>query len=275
MEECIQENISFIEHNKSQTAAGLFGAHALLTLKDEDLSALKQAAGNYPIHIHAAESLQDQEECERNYGQRVIERLEHFGLLNEDSILSHLVHINDQERSLIKNRGCVAAINVTSNMNNGVGLTDIMKLREAEIPMIIGNDGMSASIMNEWAQILFVMHHFYQSPSGFSLSILKEMIDATYAYASRRLRIKLGRVREGYAADLMIVPYISPTMIDSANALSHLIYGLATSFKPRDVSCRGHWIVRDYEVSHRLKEAYKQAEPISAQLWEWIKKEGK
>lgn len=267
---CIRENVSFIKNNKTNRVRGLFGAHALLSLSENSLKLIKDQIGETPLHIHVAESLQEQEACERLYGERVIKRLDRFGLLNKNSLLSHCIHINDEERKIIKERGAVVAVNVSSNMNNGVGLPDLLKMKSQGIKLIIGNDGISPSIMNEWATLLFCMHHHYGSPTLFNFNHLLTMIEATYEYASTILETKLGKIQVGYESDLMMIPYIPPTPLVQTTALGHLIFGLSSSFKPQHVFCSGKWIVKNYEVSDILKEQYRQAQVHAQSLWEKI-----
>lgn len=272
VDSCIRENISFINNNNTPMVKGLFGAHAMLSLSDNTLKLIKENIGDTPLHIHVAESLVDEEECERLYGERVVERLERFGLLNPNSILSHCIHINDEEMKLIKKRGCVVAVNVSSNMNNGVGLPNILKMKKEGIKLIIGNDGISPSIINEWPTILFSMHNFYNSPTDFNFTHLLEMIEDTYEYANTILGTKLGRIEVGYDSDLLITPYIPPTPLDETNGLGHLIFGISSSFKPKHVFCRGKHIVKNYEVSKALTEKYKLAISQSEVLWNKIHK---
>lgn len=267
---CIRENVSFAQANQTDHQRGFFGAHASLSLSDETLKMMKENIHHIPIHIHVAESLQDQEECQRLYGERVIERLGRFGLLNEGSILSHCIHIDDHERAIIHKNDCVVAVNISSNMNNGVGMPDILKLKNAEIKVIIGNDGIAPGIVNEWATILFGMHHLYQSPTSFTLEHLREMIVDTYGVANNIFHTKLGRIEEGYAGDLLMIPYSPPTPLNDKNALGHIVFGLSSSFKPRHVFCGGKWIVKDYEVSAELRKEYQKAKEKAAVLWEKI-----
>ncbi|MBC7959580.1 MAG: amidohydrolase family protein, partial [Vallitaleaceae bacterium] len=52
-------------NHPSNLAKGLFGAHAMLTLSEVTLRKIKAEIGDTPLHIHVAESLQDEKECVR------------------------------------------------------------------------------------------------------------------------------------------------------------------------------------------------------------------
>jgi cytosine/adenosine deaminase-related metal-dependent hydrolase len=62
IDECIEENIEFASH-KSERCAGLFGMHASLSLSDDTLRKISQKTGDIPVHVHAAESIEDEDDC--------------------------------------------------------------------------------------------------------------------------------------------------------------------------------------------------------------------
>jgi len=90
-------------------------------------STLKKAAelmekANSGIHIHVAEDLYDQKFCLVNYGSRVIQRLDGFGVLDSSkTILAHCLHIDENERNIIRNSPAFVVQNTESNLNNNVG----------------------------------------------------------------------------------------------------------------------------------------------------------
>lgn len=273
VEACLKENLSFIEENDSNRSRGLFGLHASLSLSEETLIKISKVIKNYPIHIHVAESLMDQEDSLDKYNERVIERLDRHGLLNEDSIITHALYVSDKELDIIKKRKCVVAFNVTSNMNNSVGLPDYKLFKEKGIPVIIGNDGISSSITTEYLALYYAMHLKDESPLGFGLGDLLEIINNTYDYVNRLLKTKIGRIEKGYNADLLTIPYIAPTNMTSDNVLGHLFFGAFNSFKPNNVFCQGEQLVNDYKVGNELVIKYKEAKKYANKLWKNIQKE--
>lgn len=271
---CIKENTDFLNGPFDAKTSGHFGLHASLSLSETTLRRVKKVQNGHPIHIHVAEGEADETDAMASYGERVVERLDRHGLIEEDSILTHALFVDDNERAIIKGRGAVVALNPGSNMNNGVGLPDYRALREAGIPVILGNDGLSQSVTNEYLNLFFTTHLFNHDPQGFGFDDLKRVIDDTYAYAGRRLGVKLGRFKEGYRADILMHPYTPPTPIDTENALGHLVFGLFASFKPSDVFVDGERKVTNYAIDKDLQALY-DASPDAAQtLWDATFKEG-
>lgn len=274
VDEAIDENISFIRNFKTPHTAGLFGLHASMSLSEDTLNQVGARLKGAPIHIHVAESEMDEEDAINKYGERVVERLDRHGLINEDSLLIHCVHVNDKELDIIKRRQAAIVVNVTSNMNNAVGLPSINKFREKEIPVMIGNDGLSSGIANEYINVLYSAHLLNKKPTAFDLGNLLEMINQGYEYVSRHLGVKLGRIEAGYEADLLLMPYVPPTALDKSNALGHLFYGLMHAFKPSDVFVAGNHLLKNYELANKkLVLEYEKSQGVADRLWNRIKGE--
>jgi len=267
---CIEENLSFAKHHQTTKVAGLFGLHAAMSLSEESLTKISKVIGDLPIHIHVAESHMDEDLSLERYGERIIHRLDRHQLLNKNSLLVHCLYVDEAEADLIGKRKCTVALNVTSNMNNGVGLPDHDLLSKAGIPVIIGNDGIASGIAPEWLNLNFAMHHKDLTPVRFGLGQVLEMVNQTYVYASSILGCKMGRIWPGYEADLLMIPYVPPTPMNMENAFGHVCFGLANSFNPSNVWCGGKKILDDYKVEDKLMKTYQEASKSARQLWDRI-----
>jgi cytosine/adenosine deaminase-related metal-dependent hydrolase len=275
VEEAIEENIAFHKNNQTKWTRGLFGMHASMSLSEDTLKRIKERIGDQPIHIHVAESEMDQDDAHEKYDERVVHRLNRHGLLNENSLIAHGIYVTDDELNIIKGKSCAIVANVTSNMNNGVGLPRIKAFLDKGIPVLIGNDGISSSMASEYAHIYYSMHHDYGTPNRFGLGDLRRMIDDTYDYTNRLFGIKIGRIEKNYDADIMLVPYIPPTPMDADNAFAHLFFGLFMNFRPKHVFIAGIERVKNYEVEHNLVHAYRKARQSAQKLWTKIDQEVK
>lgn len=234
----------------------LFGLHASMSLSDESLVKMKKLVGDHPIHVHVAESAEDEALCQDIYGKSVIRRLYDHGLLNEDSILVHCVHISESDAKLIKEKDCTVAVNVTSNMNNSVGLPDLSLFRKYEIPVIIGNDGMTCDIASEWRNTVFASHHRLKKPTAYGLDDLHTAIGNAYRYVSMQLGEKIGKLKEDYVSDLQLVDYKPYTNMDGSNMLGHLVFGMFHQYRPESVWCKGFRLMKDYRIDEQRFEPY-------------------
>ncbi len=269
---CIRENVEFGANNQSSHVKGLFGLHASMSLSEATLEAVKKQKGSMSVHTHVAESKMDETDALEKYHESVIQRLKRHDLLDDSSLLVHGVHISEEDMDIIAENKSKVVVNVTSNLNNAVGLPDIPKMMDKGIDVLIGNDGLGTSITNEFQAVYYLMHHYMNSPTGFTLSQVKQMIINNYQYASKTFNVQLGRIEAKYEADLQIIPYIPPTPLDENNIFGHLFFGLFSSFKPKNVYCSGQAIVKNYTVDEKLTNLYASCENQAEILWNRLKK---
>jgi cytosine/adenosine deaminase-related metal-dependent hydrolase len=246
---CIAENLDFAARSGADGSppgmkAGLLGLHASMSLSDETLRLASAAPGNLPVHIHVAESAEDEIDSLSRHGKRCVERLAGFGLLRPHSILAHCVHIDRNEAELIAGNGAYVALNPLSNMNNAVGLPDFRLLRKHAIPCVAGNDGLGSNFGRDLSSLGCAMRLSGKSPTAFGLEDLKAVLDSGYDLAGSILgsnteSLRLGRIAPGYAADLVTLNYDPPTAMDPSNAFAHYLYGMLDDFRPVDVIVNG------------------------------------
>jgi putative selenium metabolism protein SsnA len=272
VEECIKENLDFINSAKSSKYAGLFGMHASMSLSDATLKRISGSIEDTPIHIHVAESLEDERDSKIKYGKSIVKRLDDFGLIKENSILAHCVHIDEKEAEILGRKKAYVALNPTSNMNNAVGIPDYKLFIKNNISCLIGNDGLGMNISRDYMNLFFCMKNRLESPVSFTLEDLKRILDNGYNCAGKLLGIKLGRIKRGYRADMIAVPYMSPTAINKENVLSHLIFGVFDNFHPREVWCEGECLMKNYEITKNVQGLYDEAREEGRKVWERIMK---
>ncbi|MCE7742852.1 MAG: amidohydrolase family protein [Candidatus Heimdallarchaeota archaeon] len=265
--ECIEENLAGLKYD-SFDAKGMFGLHASMSLSEETLDKVSRVLKGAPIHVHVAESIEDEEDSIDKYRMRVVNRYLNYGLLNKDSILAHCVHINEDEAKFISQNKAVIALNPTSNMNNAVGSFNIDLFRDKNIQILIGNDGLGTNIAKEWTYFFFAGKAGINNAAGIGFDELLKYIIGSYEYFGRRMGIKIGKIKQGYVADLVLVPYLNPTNMNERNAFGHVFYGLFDNFKPSDVIVKGKTLIEDYESILDEKKLYKNAHIASKALWE-------
>lgn len=267
--ECIEENLEFAL-NKNQHCAGLFGMHASMSLSDNTLKEISSVIKDIPIHVHVAESQEDVKDCKIKYNKGILKRLSDFRLLKKNSILAHCVHIDEDEAKIIAENQCNIAMNPTSNMNNAVGLANYDIFRKFNIPCIIGNDGLGANITRDFLNMVFGMKNRLNSPTKFDLSDLVKMINNGYNYIGNMLDIKIGKIKEGYKADLITIPYNPPTPMNEDNILGHIFFGIFDNFHPRDTFVSGNCIMQNYKLNVNIDSIYSKARCKSEKLWKCI-----
>ena len=272
VDECLKENISFANNNKTDMVRGLFGMHASMSLSDETLALIKKHNKDTPIHVHVAESDMDEEDAKHKYNSNIISRFAKYDLIKPNSLIVHGVFLSEDELKIIKDKKAYMVVNTTSNMNNAVGLPNVKAYLERDIPVMVGNDGLNSNMASEYMNVFYTSHLKNEKPTELNLGDVLKMIKTSYKYISDTFGIKLGEIKKGYEADLLRVKYSPFTKMDENNAFGHLFYGTFPNFKPHSVFVGGDYQVKDYQiVNKQLLEKFKDCKHYSKLLWDSLK----
>jgi putative selenium metabolism protein SsnA len=243
----------------------MVGAHASFTLSDETLAgcvdvARRTGAG---IHIHAAEDRGDQRDCEARFGVRVAERLAAAGVLTEDTLLAHCIHLDAGEAARVREAGCAVAHNPTSNMNNAVGHADVLALGDR---VLFGTDGIGADMFAESKAAYFrARDGDVRFPFGWPLERMAEGGSRAGRTFDEPL---LGTLEEGAPADLVVLDAPPPTPLEAGNLAGHWSFGFAAR-AVRDVMVAGRWVVQDRRLTLADQdEIAAGARTTAAAMWE-------
>lgn len=265
-QESLEENLRFHhDHIHSHTVRPLIGLHASFTLSDESLrhiaESLRQASA-WGIHVHTAEDQADQSDAERRGYVSVIQRLDSFGLLNENSLVIHGTHFSSEDGDIVKRTGAMLVHNPTSNANNRVGLTLTGIIND--LAAGLGTDGMQANMLAE-AREGTLIRSSHLSSAASAVNYAELLFNHNPAIATRLFNRKIGKLDPGYSADLALYDYRPKTVVTRENMLSHILYGLE---KPSDVMTAGIFRIRDNTVLNlALADILNNARLQSETLW--------
>ena len=273
----IRENVRFaksqIPNPKSQISTS-FGLHASLTLSDETLADCVAAAreSGLGFHIHAAEDVADQDDSLDKSGQRVIQRLHDAGILGPRTIAAHCVHVDRSEIELLAETGTWVTHQPRSNMNNGVGVAPVETLLHAGVNVGLGNDGFSNFMFAEMKAAYLVHKLAQRDPRAMPGDLVMRL---AYAENGRLARVfwpdlRLGELREGAAADLVLLDYYPTTPLTAGNLPWHLLFGIEGSAITATV-CAGRVLMRDRVLLTLDEEAITaRSRELAAQMWERV-----
>ena len=272
--EGIMENVRFIEKLNGQPEnrlRGMFGLHASMTLSDDTLAACVDAIPDGAgFHIHVAEHQSDQTNSQRVSGVRVVERLHKFGILNQNTIAAHCVHLDNHEISLLSETGAWVTHQPRSNMNNGVGVADVESLIKNGIQVGLGNDGFSNNMWSEW-QTAYLLHKVSSlDPRKVQGDLIVDMgINNNSSLASQLFNdIPLGVMEVGGFADIIIVDYLSTTPLSYENLPWHIIFGFESGLVNSTI-CAGKVLMKNRELMFLDEvEIFERSRELAKTVWD-------
>lgn len=272
--ESVMENAAFIRYaqkDDTDMLAGMMGMHAQFTISD---ATMELAAANKPegvgYHIHVAEGIEDLHDCLKKYGKRIVDRLMDCGILGEKTLLGHCIYINPHEMELIRETDTMVVHNPESNMGNACGCPPTMELVRRGILTGLGTDGYTHD-MTESYKVANVLHKHHLCDANAAWDEVPKMLfENNAAIAGRYFKSPLGVLREGAAADVIVVDYDPPTQLDETNINGHILFGMTG----RDVVTtigNGRVLMEDREVKVAdVQRVYARCREESARLWKSI-----
>lgn len=247
----IAENVRFIEASRQRSlVAGTFGLHASLTLSDAALEACAQARpSGAGFHIHVAEHEADEEDSLQRSGQRVVHRLEQYGIWGDKTIAAHCVHIDESERTRLREAGVWITHQPRSNMNNAVGAAAIDEMLEDGMKVCLGNDGFSNNMWEEWKAAYLLHKAAHRDPRRANGADIARIAVHNNARLAEQFfpHLRFGELSVGAAADLILVDYHPFTPLTGGNLPWHILFGFEASMLTATM-VNGKWLMRDRQL---------------------------
>ncbi len=249
--ESVMENVNFIKHalkDDTDMLAAMMGMHAQFTISDETMelcNELKPEGVGY--HIHVAEGIEDLHHCLKEHGKRIVDRLYDFNILGPKTLLGHCIYINEHEMDLIKETDTMVVHNPESNMGNACGCPPTMALVHKGILTGLGTDGYTHDMIESW-KVANVLHkHHLCDPNAAWGEVPEMLFKNNPAIAGRYFRKPLGVLKEGAAADVIVMDYDPLTPMHAGNINGHLMFGTNGNNVVTTV-CNGKVLMKDREI---------------------------
>ncbi len=229
------------------------GPHAPYTVS---LGALKEIVGSAAdlgsgVHFHFLEAEWEEAFIRDRFGLSPLAYLEEAGLLEtRGTVLAHCVWFPEGEVPELAGTSVTVAHNPTSNMKLGSGHAPLQSFLETGVPVSLGTDGAASNnrldIWGEMRLCALIHKGISKDPTAIAARDIFRM--ATLSGASAACFEKLGLIREGWQADLVMVDLDRPHYIgwDPDNLIGFLVYA-GSSSDILGTMAAGRWLFRDGE----------------------------
>jgi putative selenium metabolism protein SsnA len=263
--------VRFCQEQGGERLRGLVGLHASFTLSDETLSRAAALAADLGVgcHIHAAEAASDQDYCLARHGVRVVERLRRSCILGPKTIAAHAVHVDRSEIETLAATGAMVVHNPQSNLNNAVGIADIVAMKGAGVLVGLGTDAMTVDMLEELRVALWLQHYARRDPAQGFMEATGALFSGNPVIAERIWALPLGRILEGGPADVILVDYDPPTPFDAGSVLGHLVFGVSQSAVDTTIVA-GHVLMENKVLKLDIDEerVAARSRELAAALWQ-------
>lgn len=235
-EEKLKTNIDLFK-NFNGAANGrikvMFGPHAIYTCPPDFLKKIAETAVSLgaEIHMHMNETLDEINGCMKDYGKRPFEVVAETGLLDLGFLAAHCVHLSDNEIEIMKSKKVRVAHNPTSNMKLASGISPVNKMLNAGLIVGIGTDGASSNnnldMLEEIRLAALLAKIDTMNPTTLPADTALKMGTEEGAKAVGFKNV--GRIEEGYKADIVLWDMSGVEWQPNYNPVSLLVYSANSS----------------------------------------------
>jgi len=178
------------------------------------------------IHTHASENREEVATVAERTGMRNVAYLHEVGLTGPDVLLAHCVWTDERERELLAETGTNVVHCPSSNMKLASGVAPVVDYHDRGITVALGNDGPPCNntldAFTEMRQASLLAKVDGHDPTVLPAATVFEM--ATVAGARAAGFDRLGRLREGWRADIVGLSTDAARATPVHDPLSHLVF---------------------------------------------------
>jgi 5-methylthioadenosine/S-adenosylhomocysteine deaminase len=249
------------EHERVSIA---LAPHAPYTVDDDGLAATRSLADRWGLRVnmHVLEAAWEIDHSRKEYGRRVLQRLQDQGLLNDEFMAVHMVHLDDQDVAQLVETGAHVIHCPESNLKLASGVSPVSALLDAGVNVAIGTDGAASNndldLLGEVRTAALVAKGFSGNPEALDAWTAIEMMTLNGARALGQEH-QLGSIEPGKWADLCALDLEHPETLPLHHVHSQLVYS-ASARQFTDVWVAGRRLLTGGEVTATgLETAVEQA----------------
>jgi cytosine/adenosine deaminase-related metal-dependent hydrolase len=250
---------------------GVMSVHTTFSCSSSYIQQAKEIARKHDaiFQLHVSEGTYHVEDTLERFGKRPVFYLQDLGVLDEYTLASQCVHLDDDEIAIMAETGTKVTHNPVSNMEIGTGAAPLAKMLQANVDVSLGDDGFVRAFdpfVNLSSTLLL---HALQTPGQVSSH---DVFSLHTDRAAKALHLEAGTIAPGQLADLVMMENNSPSPLLPENTVYHLVVGsLGTDVS--HVIVDGELVVADGEIRTVDEgEAQHRAFDTISKLWEGARK---
>ena len=248
-----EDNFRFIEQWADRANGRIqitVAPHAIYTVSEALFRRCAEAARNkgLVLHTHLAETEQEVKDCIASHGMTPVRWLDSIGVLGDNVVAAHVVHVDDEEIEILKERKVTIVHNPCSNMKLSSGIFRAQAFSQSDCRIALGTDGASSNNnldMREEMKTAALLAKCQHTPDTLSAH---EVLQWGTQNAAEAFHIDGGIIAEGKLADAVLVNLSNERLLPCHNLISNWVYA-ADSRCIDTVICDGKIIMEHGRVA--------------------------
>ena len=223
--------------------------HAPYTVGTEHLKQVHRLADrlDVPVVIHIAEAPSETGYTLKHFKARPVPYLERLGFLSPRVIGAHLVHVNDDEIQVLKQREVGVGHCPQSNMKLASGVAPIPDMLKAGLRVGLGTDGAASNNDLDMWEEMDTAAKLHKVVTGDPTVVsARQALEMGTIGGARAIHMedKIGSLEVGKYADLITLDLDAPHLVPIYDIYSHLVYAAKAS-DVVDTVVNGRVLMRD------------------------------
>lgn len=207
--------------------------HSIYTTTQEELDEFVEfsAKNSLPVATHLSETLTEVGDCIASYKKTPPRYLEDAGFLDRGATLYHCVHTDKDDIEILKQYNASVVTCPSSNLVLGSGICPVSTFLNQAVLVAIGTDGPASNnridMFKEMFLVASLQKGVLQDPEVVSVNQVLQM--ATENGAKALGFEKIGKIEEGYFADLILVDVNKLHCVPHNDLVANLVYSASAS----------------------------------------------
>lgn len=224
---------------------------------------------NTGLHIHLAETLEEEIKIKSRYNKRSTEYLNDLNVFDVPVVLAHGIYLSDSDIEILKNIKGGISHNPISNCKLSSGICNVVKLKNSGINVGLGTDGIGSTttmdMFEEMRTAAYLQKVNIMEPSVITAYDILKMatIDGAKVLG---MDDKIGSLKPGKKADMIFIKTDKLHMCPENDICYNIVYS-ANGADVEDVMIDGKIIMQNRKmVNVDEKQVMRQVKKIAKRL---------
>lgn len=234
-QDCIDNAVRFMEDFQDDPMINpSIALHSPYTCCPDTYIKAKEAANRYNalLQTHLSETEWEVTDILKRYGKRPVEHLDQYNILDGNTLTSHCVWLDDLEINTLARTNTSVSHCLNSNLKLASGIARIPDMLNKGITVSLGTDSAASNnnldILNEMSNAARLHKAVIKDSSVLKAYTALEMATINGADALG-LSKKIGSLKKGLAADIIILDINKPHLVPIYDIYSHIVYSMNRS----------------------------------------------
>ncbi|MCQ2108897.1 MAG: amidohydrolase [Fibrobacter sp.] len=199
------------------------------------------------LHTHLSETAKEVKDCKKKDGCSPVELMDRYGVLGDNFVAAHCVHLSEQDMALMAESGSAAVLNPCSNLKLNSGIPKIPKMLDSGMLVALGTDGASSNNNLDMHEEMKVASLLAKALGKADILNADDALKMATASGAMAYGVEAGVIAEGFLADALLVDLKNERLNPRHNLVSNWVYA-ADSSAIHSVICDGKFVMKNRHI---------------------------